>query len=143
MLKLTSILDSVGIKLNEEWFDSGVEHCYSLRVSAPGGFPGTNGKGVTKALARASAYGEFIERLQTGLFMYKYQSLEFNKGLFLHEFAPDAKYMTKAELVENGEWMDYVIATYGGRLTRDEIADQCAMYAGSDNVLTLPYYSIL
>ncbi len=139
---IIKILDSVGIKVNEKWFDSGVEHCYSLRVSAEGGYPGTNGKGVTPALARASAYGEFIERLQTGLFMYKYQSLEFNPGMFLHEYAPDAKYMTKAELVENGEWMDYVIDTYGGRLTREELADQCAMYAGSDNVLTLPYYSV-
>ncbi len=139
---IINILDTLGIKLNEQWFESGVDSCYSLRVTADGGFVGTNGKGVTPALARASAYGEFVERLQTGLFLYKYQSLEFEEGMFLHKFAPDAKYVTKDELVADGEWMDYVVATYGGRLNREEIAEQCAMYAGSDSILTLPFYSI-
>ncbi len=139
---IKSILSSIGIELSETWTDSGIEHCYSLRVSADNNFPGTYGKGVTPALARASAYGEFIERLQTGLFLYKYQSLESISGLSIHEYAPDKKYMTKEELVQNGEWMDHVINTYKGRLTREELAEQCAIYAGSEKVLTVPFYSL-
>lgn len=139
---IINILNSVGIKLTEKWTDSGIENCYSLRVSVNGVFPGTNGKGVTPALARASAYGEFIERLQTNLLLYKYQSLENDPEFLTNAYAPDAKYMTRAELIENGEWMDHVIAAYGGRLTREELAEQCEMYAGSEKILTLPFYSM-
>jgi len=139
---IQNILSKVGIKLTEEWVDSGIKNCYSLRVNAEGGFPGANGKGITKELACASGYAEFIERLQSGLFFYKYQSLECEPGLLLNEYAPDAKYMTKQELVENGEWMDYIVDTYGGNLSRLELAEQCEMYASSEDILTVPFYSL-
>ena len=54
--------------------------------------------------------------------------------------------MTVDELVENGEWMDYIIDTYGGGLTRKKLAEQCRMYACVDEedskILTLPFYSL-
>jgi len=139
---IINILDRIGVKLEETWYDSGIDNCYSLRVTVNGKFPGTNGKGVTPALARASAYGEFIERLQLGLFFYKYQSFENDPELFMNSYAPDAKCMTKDELVQNGERMDYIIDTYGGRLSREELAEQCEMYAGSDKIITVPFYSL-
>ncbi len=56
--KIKGILDSLGIEVYETWYDSGLENCYSLTVSAKGGIPTSNGKGITKDFARASAYGE-------------------------------------------------------------------------------------
>ena len=73
--KIKGILDSLNIEVSEKWYDSGLDNCYSLTVRAKGGVPLTNGKGVTRELARASAYAEFIERLQGGMLFYKYQSI--------------------------------------------------------------------
>lgn len=61
------ILAQAGISVLEQWFDSKVANAYSLRVSIVDTDYGANGKGVTKELARASAYGELIERLGSGI----------------------------------------------------------------------------
>lgn len=133
-------LNSIEIYLDEKYNDSGIENCHSLRVSVKGGVPGTNGKGVSKEFARASGYGEFMERLESGLFFYKYQSFENDEKVCLQSYAYDKKYVTVSELEENGDWMDPIVKKYG--VTRKQIAQQCAIYAGSDNILVVPYYSI-
>lgn len=138
--KIIAKLDSIGITLSERWNDSKIENCQSLRVTVNGKEPGTNGKGVTKEFARASAYGEFIERLQSGLFFYKFQSFENDESVFLHSFAPDKKYMTKQELLENGEWMEPITKRYG--ITKENLADQCQIYACNEKILTIPFYSL-
>ena len=138
--KIIEKLNSIGITLSEKWNDSKIDNCCSLRVTADGKEPGTNGKGVTREFARASAYGEFIERLQSGLFFYKFQSFENDESVFLHSFAPDKKYMTKEELLENSKWMEPIAKRYG--ITKEHIADQCAIYACSDKILTIPFYSL-
>lgn len=138
--KIIKKLKSIGIEIKEKWNDSKIENCCSVRVTAGGAIPGTNGKGVTKELARASAYGEFMERLQSGLFFYKYQSFENDDTVYLQSFAPDKRYMTKSELLENSEWMEPLVKRYG--ISKENIADQCQIYACSDKILTLPYYSI-
>lgn len=143
--KIQGILKSIGIEVVEKWHDSGVENCFSLTVSGVDGVPSSNGKGITKEFARASAYGEFIERLQGGLFFYKYQSIIRNPEMDIQTFAPDAKYMTVQELIENGDWMDVIIDTYKNPLiTRESIADQCVAFSCStdDKILTIPFYSI-
>ena len=136
--RIKSILSELDIRLVEEWIDTGVEHCYGLHVRGDGGFPYANGKGVTPDFARGSAYGEFMERLQSGLFFYKYQSLENDPELLLHTYAPDAEYVTKEELLENSDWMDPIVSAYG--VTKEVLANQCEMYAGSKRILVLPYY---
>jgi ribosomal protein S12 methylthiotransferase accessory factor len=133
-------LNDIGIVLNELWNDSKIENCCSLRVSAKGGVPGTNGKGVSNEFAKASAYGEFIERLQSGLFFYKYQSFENDESVWLHAFAPDKRYMTEEELLQNSQWMEPIAKRYG--ITKESIAKQCKMYACSDKILCIPFYSL-
>ena len=142
--EIKEILNGIGISLKEKWHDSGIENCWSLTLSPECSSPFSNGKGITKEFAQASAYGEFIERLQGGLFFYKYQSIIRDPELNIHSFAPDAKYMTVDELKENGEWMDYIIDTYKGNITRESLAEQCKIYACADDgkILTLPFYSI-
>ena len=66
--RIKEILSSHKIKAIESWSESGVEHCFSLRVNIAGTNFGTNGKGLTKEFALASAYGELMERMQLGLF---------------------------------------------------------------------------
>lgn len=138
--KIIEKLNSIGISVAEHWNNSGIENCYSLSIAAEGGIPSSYGKGVSKAFARASAYGEFIERLQSGLFFYKYQSFENDESVFLHSYAPDKRYMTKDELLENSEWMEPIVKRYG--ITKENIANQCKIYACSDKILTLPFYSV-
>ncbi|MBQ3547402.1 MAG: YcaO-like family protein [Clostridia bacterium] len=143
--RIQGILNDLGIEVIESWTDSGLENCYSLSLSAKGGIPSSNGKGVTKEFARASAYGEFIERLQGGLHFYKFQSINRVNEMNLQAYAPDAKYMTVDELVENGEWMDYIINEYKlPNVTRRTIAQHCKAYACSDDgkILTIPFYSL-
>lgn len=138
-------LAAIGIELEETVRDAGIGNVYSVHVAVKGGYPLlSNGKGITVELARASAYAEFIERLQCGLFLYKFQSIARDREMDLQSYAPDGRYMTVKELEESGEWMDYVIATYGNGLTRSKLAQQCRMYANTDEdkILTLPFYSL-
>ena len=141
--RISGILQDLGLDIREHWTDSGIDGCHSVHLRTADGAVFSNGKGITPELAQASAYGEFIERLQSGLFLYKYQSIQRDPDLNLHSFAPDARYMTETELVENGRWMDPIIEAYGSGLTRAKLAKQCKMYACSnDKVLTVPYYSL-
>ena len=143
--RIREILAGIGVELEEQWNDTGISDCWSVHVFVKGAYPFfANGKGITKALARASAYGEFIERLQCGLLLYKFQSITRDPALNLHSYAPDGKYMTMQELVDAGEWMDCLIETYGGSLTREKLAEQCRIYAcaDEDKIWTLPFYSV-
>ncbi len=143
--KIKKILDELGIEVYEKWHDSGVENCFSLSLSAKGGIPKSNGKGITKELAQASAYGEFIERLQDGLFIHKYQSIIRNPGLKLQAYAPDAKYISAEELEQTGDWMDYIVDAYNHpSITRKSIANYCKIVACEENgkILVLPFYSL-
>jgi len=142
--RIRSLLEKLGLDVQEHWNDSGIENCQSLFLFSPinPAFR-SNGKGVSKELARASAYGEFIERLQCGLNFYKYQSITRDPEMLLHTFAPDARYMTTQELEETGDWMDHVIQSYPG-LTRKKLAKHCKVYActDEDRILTIPFYSL-
>ena len=142
---IQEILKQNGIEVTELWHDSGLAHCYSMSLTAHGGIPIANGKGITKALAQASAYGEFIERLQGGLFLSKFQSIDRDPVMNIHTFAPDVKYMTVQELIENGDWMDYIIEEYKNpAITRQSIGRLCKIFdpTPGDKVLTLPFYSL-
>lgn len=64
--RIIGLLRTQGIEVLEDWIDSGIENCFSVRVTIKGTTLGANGKGVTKVLARASGYAELTERLQSG-----------------------------------------------------------------------------
>ena len=74
------------------------------------------------------------------MFFYKYQSLENDDSVFLHSFAPDKRYMTKEEILADSEWMEPIAKRYN--ITKENIANQCQIYACSDKILMLPYYSL-
>ncbi|RSX56096.1 YcaO cyclodehydratase, ATP-ad Mg2+-binding [Bifidobacterium dolichotidis] len=64
---LRSILQDCGLNVEEEWADPSIINTHSLRIQIPGTTIGTNGKGMTKTYAQASAYAEFFERFQNGI----------------------------------------------------------------------------
>ena len=64
--KIRGILKENGIETEEAWLESGVPYCYSLSLSIKGIPFSTSGKGLSRELALASAYGEMIERVQLG-----------------------------------------------------------------------------
>ncbi len=65
--RLQSILAELGIEVQENWMPKSSVGTYSLRVCVKGAQFGTNGKGVSESLARASAYAEFFERFQNDI----------------------------------------------------------------------------
>lgn len=64
---LLDILKKYDIEMEEFWLPQSSIGTYSLRVFIKGTPFGSNGKGVTKEFARASAYAEFFERFQNNL----------------------------------------------------------------------------
>lgn len=64
--KIRNILIDLGIFTFERFWFNPIKNVYSVRVmTSEFGNVGTNGKGITQAYALASAYAEFMERLQT------------------------------------------------------------------------------
>src|SRR6056297_140232 len=63
--RIRKILDSLGLTVIEKLWRNNVNKLYSVMLCVNGyTFFSTNGKGVSREYALASAYGEFIERLQ-------------------------------------------------------------------------------
>ena len=143
--KIKKILETIDVSVEERWSESGLDDCHSVHVNKVGSLPGYNGKGVSKEFARASAYAEFIERLQSGIYLKGYQSIRRDPTMEFHRNAPDKRYMTVEELASESEWMDYLIAEYKDMgISRDSLASLCADFACADDgkVLTIPYYSL-
>lgn len=101
--QIRDALKDLGILTVEQWIDS-VEGIHSLRVSIEGSGIGTNGKGTTQAYALASAYGEFMERLQNNI-LYNVMELSpdtLNYGGFY--YSPDEEYMDIEKLLHSKEY---------------------------------------
>lgn len=62
--KIQKIIQPLGIHIEEHWTIPSEKGPYSVRITIPGLHIGTNGKGLTRSAALASALGEFMERLQ-------------------------------------------------------------------------------
>lgn len=67
LLYLKSILERLNVEIDEIWQDESSIGTYALRVVFKGTNIGTNGKGVSREYALASAYAEFFERYQNDL----------------------------------------------------------------------------
>lgn len=64
--KIRAILSSHNIEIYEKWHETSVPYCFALSIGIVGTTFSVNGKGLTREFARASAYGELMERLQMG-----------------------------------------------------------------------------
>lgn len=59
---LQDILKNMKVEVTETWQERSSIGTYALRLDFRGTKIGANGKGVSKAYAKASAYAEFFER---------------------------------------------------------------------------------
>lgn len=150
---ILSILDKLGIELEEQWMDVSDIGTYSLRVSLKGTHIGSNGKGMTKEYARASAYAEFCERLQN----YKLISNQAFSTLitncnFDFSFFPEEKRLSASELVEeNSAFIQMVMKNKGldGASNEEKIAAlqklqkmDYNIFRKKDSFLCIPFYSL-
>ena len=61
------ILGSLNLEVDEIWVPENELGTFSLRLELKGTGLGTNGKGMTRDYAAASAYAEFMERFQNNV----------------------------------------------------------------------------
>ena len=131
------MFNDAGLSVTEVWKDSGLSNCYSLRATIDGTELGTNGKGITRELARASAYAELIERFQSG-----------HLGIGDIEYSDEKKF-TKEELLQNyeavlEEMCKGINFFEGTKLTVKELIDLCGVIAGEEDELScIPFYDAL
>lgn len=135
--RVRRILRENGMTTNEHVTVSGVRNCYSLGVYIDGTKMYTNGKGVSEELARASGYGEMMERLQSGWL---------TKEDFHYR---DAAHFTREQLrQECGQWLR-AIAEAATRREKKLITEQKVLEAafaadgGGETVAVLPYYDVI
>jgi len=86
LLKMTGLLEGLGIKLEIASWRNPVPHVWSVHIrDADSPMCFTNGKGATKAAALCSALGEYLERLSTNYFYSDfYLGSETAKAEFVH-----------------------------------------------------------
>lgn len=137
--RIKDILRLHNIETVEEWNDSYVPNCYSLRVNIVGTKIGTNGKGVTKEFALASGYGEFMERLQLGNIWRN--KMSFDKGVSSAD--AQSEYVQADDLLaRNSKWYERFAQSLhnltGITMTPKQIMERYVEKDGS--VLSIPYY---
>ena len=88
---INEVLNELGLRIKEQWFDSGIKDIFSLRIIIEDLDVGTNGKGSSEVLAKASAYSELIERLANLIlinptFYRDFENLKYHKELPVSHF---------------------------------------------------------
>lgn len=139
--KIKKILSSYGIQTTENWGESGVEYCHSLRVNVVNTKLGVNGKGLTKEFALASAYGELMERMQLGLFS---DSSVQKIGHYSEIVSQDEMIDTQELYGELPHWYEF-LATKASQLDNETKSgkDIISTYANAEGkVAAVPFFNI-
>ena len=101
--RIRGILETLGCMPVENRWINNRNKSYSVRLVISGTPLGSNGKGVTPELALASAYGEFMERIQNQ-FLYPlvtYHQYDTDvQGLHGFRSFPDEKYVSIEEFIK-------------------------------------------
>ncbi len=127
------LLSERGLEVEERWIESGIDHCYSNRVTIAGTNLGANGKGVSRELARASGHAELMERLQSGY-----------RGVGTLQFS-DARQMSREELTaENGAYFALMAEKTSeneyAAFTSEDMVDISLSYGAAETCLAIPMY---
>lgn len=149
---IRGILENLGIMPIETRWQTSELHNYSLRLTIDGIRIGTNGKGVTTELALASAFGEFMERIQNQylypLFLYSHRdkSLQLLNG-FYH--SPDEVFLDIPEFIEETD-KEILHCVVPSDLDKNESPEEYIRALScldpqpqKGKVLCIPYYSLI
>ena len=134
--RIKDILAANGLFVTENWFDSKVNNCYSLRVTVDGTKFGTNGKGVTKELANASAHAELMERLQSGIIDREELTYTDEKWMDFQELLTNCSdFLSRiCKVIKQFDHIDF---------SPEELAMRCLdLEGGKEKTLALPFYNI-
>ena len=139
--RIQSLLRSHGIETQEQWVESNVPNCYTLRVTVVGTTFGTNGKGVTKAFARASGYGELMERMQLG---YLASGVNHKDGVFTVNDSQNEVIPAKNLLKRNRNWYELLSQRLNWATGENTSAEQILMQYADEhgNIAAAPYYNL-
>lgn len=152
--RIKEILKGIGIELEEHWGDTGMEGFYTLRVNIPGTGIGSNGKGASRDYAQASAYAEFMERLQNDyMSLGDYDEDTWRYKGFYH--APDERLLDPSELAGSENAFVNMLADNAARVgnktikTREDKASMIALWQlpvfpdCGDETVAVRYYSVM
>lgn len=150
---IKKILNDIGIELEEKWTDTGLEDFYTLRVSINDSEVfASNGKGATKEYARASAYAEFMERLENDYMT----AGPYDEEVWKHRdfiLTPDEKLMSAEELADSGNaFVEFLLQVnadkqqkkQNGQLSKADILNlwQYPYKDFGDKFMAVKYYSV-
>ena len=154
IVKLRQILSELNIELTEDWADENEIGTYSLRLSVKGTSIGSNGKGMTKTFARASAYAEFIERLQNNKLVANsiFSNVLFEKKGDFYLFR-DEKFILAEELVNDKNSFTNFFFNTRSADEKEKFPDEAELlrkyhkldyniHRKDNEFLCLPYYSL-
>lgn len=140
--RIQEILSKYQIPVEETWYESGVTNCYSMRVSVKDAEFGANGKGVTKAFARASGYAELMERMQAGYLnrrQFRDNLLEFNDSELISAEAFKASCGKWCEAISKG--MSELFCTQVSAKTIENKCYECDTKE-EGYIRVLPFYDV-
>ncbi|MCQ4925358.1 YcaO-like family protein [Tissierella carlieri] len=145
---LKSTLDNIGLEIEEEWQDESTVNTFSLRVVFKGTKIGSNGKGVSKELARASAYAELFERFQNGLLVQGHLATSNNDFIYFK----DEKWMSTKELIEqDSKFIEFYFESTPNNCSSDSENKKLLkslqkvdkiMFDIDDKYICLPFYNV-
>ncbi|MGI6069851.1 MAG: YcaO-like family protein [Blautia sp.] len=146
---LQNILKELGIPVEEQEIPRSSADTYSLRINIKGTGLGSNGKGVSEIYAKASAYAEFLERLQNDILMImaKYPK----NGRAFRQF-PDEIHMSSGEIARSeNAMMDWFFEARGMKdasvkereaFIRKNCKVEYYLYGTENSYETRPFYSV-
>lgn len=147
--RIIGILEKYNIELEETWLNTCSAGTYTLRIHVKGSSIGSNGKGITKELARASAYSEFMERYQN-LWLARWNHLW--KDNFSFQYFIDEKKMTAEKLLEQDSPFLRMFFSHQGIADMDDSEKlsffkktqklNYSLTGNKEHYLTLPFYHI-
>lgn len=145
---LQDILKNMKVEVTETWQERSSIGTYALRLDFRGTKIGANGKGVSKAYDKASAYAEFFERYQNDILGPRV----FFGSKFPFLMSPDEKILSSAEIVQNANSFTSLYFSQRGLsgVSDEEKAKafydvqkvDYHIYGLEDKYITLPFYSI-
>lgn len=146
--KLKGLLKKLGIEVEETWSEESSVGTYSLRICIKGTNIGQNGKGMTREFAMASAYAEFFERFQNGIFRAR---IEKPTEELLFAYAPDERCLSAKELIsDKNSFFEYILKANGfeekNKVEKlqfvQELLNENNKLIRKENSTSVPYYSV-
>lgn len=147
--KIRDILYDLKLFTTDCWLSNNSKDlCHSLRVTGGSGGFGTNGKGVTREYALASAYAEFCERIQNNMLLLSIEN-DSDMGFFYYA---DEKELDALALIRQGDpfikklcsthHLDLHDAKACAEQFSDTFRSQEFMGRERGKYLCIPYYSV-